>query len=128
MTVSKTVGTIAVWVQSPPCAPEYKRGYTMAKKEICITVDKKMVDNIHNAVVAYLEILDRCFLGLELPGKFEKFAELSDEEIDERRQSIVNVLRQIETKAGMRKWHTPEIRGSTHMRIGRWKNGRFARL
>lgn len=101
MTVSKTVGTIAVWVQSPPCAPEYKRGCAMTKKEICITVDKKTVDNLHNAIVAYLDILDRCYLGLELPAKFEKFAELSDEEIDERRQSIVNVLRQVETKAGM---------------------------
>lgn len=101
MAVSKTVGTIAVWVRSPPCAPEDERGYATTEKEISITVDKKMVDNLHNAFVAYLEILDRCYLGLELPGKFEKFAELSDEEIDERRQSIVNVLRQIETKAGM---------------------------
>ena len=57
----------------------------MTKKEICITVDKKTVDNLHNAVVAYLDILDRCYLGLELPGKFEKLAELSDEEIDESR-------------------------------------------
>lgn len=99
MAVSKTVGTIAVWVRFPPCAPEYVRGCAMAKKEISITVDKKTVDNLHNAVVAYLDILDRCYLGLELPGKFEKFAELSEEEIDERRQSIVNVLRQVETKA-----------------------------
>lgn len=73
----------------------------MSKKEISITVDKKTVDNLYNAVVAYLDILDRCYLGLELPSKFEKFTELSGEEIDERRQSIVNVLRQIETKAGM---------------------------
>lgn len=101
MTVSKTVGTIAVWVRSPPCAPENERGYAMSKKEISITVDKKTVDNLYNAVVAYLDILDRCYLGLELPSKFEKFTELSGEEIDERRQSIVNVLRQIETKAGM---------------------------
>ena len=57
----------------------------MTKKEICITVDKKTVDNLHNAIVAYLDILDRCYLGLELPGKFEKLAELSDEEIDESR-------------------------------------------
>lgn len=101
MTVSKTVGTIAVWVRTPPCAPEYERECAMTKKEICITVNKNMVDNLHNAVVAYLDILDRCYLGLELPSKFEKFTELSGEEIDERRQSIVNVLRQIETKAGM---------------------------
>ena len=101
MTVSKTVGTIAVWVRSPPCAPENERGYAMSKKEISITVDKKTVDNLYNAVVAYLDILDRCYLGLELPSKFEKFTELSGEEIDERRQSIVNVLRQIETKASM---------------------------
>lgn len=73
----------------------------MSKKEISITVDKKTVDNLYNAVVAYLDILDRCYLGLELPSKFEKFTELSGEEIDERRQSIVNVLRQNETKAGM---------------------------
>ena len=101
MTVSKTVGTITVWVRFPPCAPEYERECAMTKKEICITVDKNMVDNLHNAVVAYLDILDRCYLGLELPAKFEKFADLSDEEIDERRQSIVNVLRQVETKAGI---------------------------
>ena len=99
MTISKTVGTIAVWVRTPPCAPEKERGYVVIEKEISITVDKKTVDNLHNAVVAYLDILDRCYLGLELPAKFEKFAELSDEEIDERRQSIVNVLRQVETKA-----------------------------
>ena len=85
MTVSKTVGTIAVWVRTPPCAPEKERGYVVIEKEISITVDKKTADNLRNAVVAYLDILDRCFLGLELPGKFEKFTELSDEEIDERR-------------------------------------------
>ena len=101
MTISKTVGTIAVWVRTPPCAPEKERGYVVIEKEISITVDKKTVDNLHNAVVAYLDILDRCYLGLEPPGKFEKFAEISDGEIDERRQSIVNVLRQIETKADM---------------------------
>lgn len=85
MAVSKTAGTIAVWVRSPPCAPEYERGCAMTEKEINITVDKKVVDNLHNVVVAYLEILDRCYLGLELPSKFEKFTELSDEKIDERR-------------------------------------------
>lgn len=105
MTASKPVGTIAMWVRFPPCAPEGERGYAMAKKEICITVDKKMVGNLHNAVVAYLEILDRCFLGLELPGKFEKLAELSDEEIDERRQSIVNVLRHVECVVLLTKAH-----------------------
>ena len=99
MTVSKTVGTITVWVRTPPCAPEKGRGYVVIEKEISITVDKKTVDNLHNAVVAYLDIIDRCYLGLELPGKFEKFVEISDGEIDERRQSIVNVLRQVETKA-----------------------------
>ena len=76
MAVSKTAGTIAVWVRFPPCAPEYERGCAMTEKEINITVDKKMVDNIHDAIVAYLGILDRCYLGLKLPGKFEKFAEL----------------------------------------------------
>ena len=99
MAVSKTVGKIAVWVRTPPCAPEDERGYVVTEKEISITVDKKTVDNLHNAVVAYLDIIDRCSLGLELPGKFEKFVEISDGEIDERRQSIVNVLRQVETKA-----------------------------
>ena len=101
MTVSKTVGTIAVWVRSPPCAPENERGYAMSKKEISITVDKKTADNLYNAVVAYLDILDRCYLGLELPVKFEKFAELSAGEIDERRQSIVSFLRQVQTKTGI---------------------------
>ena len=101
MTVSKTVGTITVWVRTPPCAPEKGRGYVVIEKEISITVDKKVIDNLHNAIVAYLDILDRCYLGLELLAKFEKFAELSDEEIDERRQSTVNVLRQIETKTSM---------------------------
>ena len=101
MTISKTVGTIAVWVRTPPCAPEKERGYVVIEKEISITVDKKMVDNLHNAVVAYLDILDRCYLGLELPVKFEKFAELSAVEIDERRQSIVSLLRQVQTKTGI---------------------------
>ena len=77
MTVSKNVGTIAVWVRFPPCAPEDERGYVVTEKEISITVDKKTVDNLHNAVVAYLNIIDRCYRGLELPAKFEKFAELS---------------------------------------------------
>ena len=101
MTVSKTVGTITVWVRTPPCAPEKGRGYVVIEKEISITVDKKTADNLRNAVVAYLDILDRCYLGLELPAKFEKFAELSDEEIDERRQSIVSFLRQVQTKTGI---------------------------
>ena len=87
MTVSKTVGTIAVWVRFPPCAPEYERECAMTKKEICITVNKNM--------------LDRCYRGLELPAKFEKFAELSAGEIDERRQSIVSFLRQVQTKTGI---------------------------
>ena len=85
MAVSKTVGKIAVWVRTPPCAPEDERGYVVTEKEISITVDNKVIDNLHNAIVAYLGILDRCYLGLELPGKFEKLAELSDEEIDESR-------------------------------------------
>ena len=101
MTISKTVGTIAVWVRTPPCAPEKERGYVVIEKEISITVDKKTVDNLHNAVVAYLDILDRCYRGLELPAKFEKFAELSAGEIDERRQSIVSFLRQVQTKTGL---------------------------
>ena len=101
MTISKTVGTIAVWVRTPPCAPEKERGYVVIEKEISITVDKKTVDNLHNAVVAYLDILDRCYRGLELPAKFEKFAELSAGEIDERRQSTVSFLRQVQTKTGI---------------------------
>ena len=101
MTVSKTVGTITVWVRFPPCAPEKERGYVVIEKEISITVDKKTADNLRNAVVAYLNIIDRCYRGLELPAKFENFAELSAGEIDERRQSIVSFLRQVQTKTGI---------------------------
>lgn len=51
----------------------------MAKIEI--EISKEEFDNFHNAVVAYTDILSRSLLGCEIPSKFEKFHDLSDDEI-----------------------------------------------
>lgn len=51
----------------------------MAKIEL--EISKEEFDNFHNAVVAYTDVLSRSLLGCEVPSKFEKIQELSEDEI-----------------------------------------------
>lgn len=51
----------------------------MAKIEL--EMSKEEFDNFHNAVIAYTDILSRSLLGCEIPSKFEKFRDLSEDEI-----------------------------------------------
>lgn len=67
-------------------------------QKIIVEIDEKIFDNFHNAVASYLDILNACMLGCEVPSKFRKFKSLSEEELKEKRTSILELYRQVKTQ------------------------------
>ena len=67
-------------------------------QKITIEIDEEMFNNLHNAVASYLDVLSRCMIGCEVPSKFESFENLSAEEIQEKRNQILNLYNQISDK------------------------------
>ena len=65
-------------------------------RKVIVEIDEKMFDNFHNAVASYLDVLNACMLGCEVPSKFRKFESLSEEELKKKRANILEMYRQIE--------------------------------
>lgn len=68
----------------------------MAKKTITIRIDENTFNGLNNAYIAYNDIIFACLMGCEVPEKFKKLKNLSDEELCERRTALLEMYREIE--------------------------------
>lgn len=66
------------------------------KKEITLYVDEQAIKGLNNAVAAYGDIVWSCFLGLEIPAKFTKLKQLSEEELKSRFDAVKDFYLEIE--------------------------------
>lgn len=67
-------------------------------RKVIVEIDEKIFDNFHNAVASYLDVLNACMLGCEVPSKFRKFKSLSEDELKMKREDILKLYRQIENQ------------------------------
>ena len=68
----------------------------MAKKTITIEIDEDAFNGLNNAVVAYMDILFAIKFCCEVPEKFRPLKNKSEEELDARRDAVVQLYKDIE--------------------------------
>jgi hypothetical protein len=68
----------------------------MAKKTITIEIDEDAFNGLNNAVAAYLDILFAIKLCCDVPDKFRPLKDKSEEELDARRDAVMQLYRDVE--------------------------------
>lgn len=68
----------------------------MAKKTITIEIDEDAFNGLNNAVAAYMEILFAIKFCCDVPDKFRPLKQKSEEELDARRDAVMQLYRDVE--------------------------------
>lgn len=68
----------------------------MAKKTITIEIDEEAFNGLNNAVIAYMDILFALKFCCEVPEKFRPLKEKSEEELDARRDAVMQLYKDVE--------------------------------
>ena len=68
----------------------------MAKKTITIEIDEDAFNGLNNAVAAYLDILFAIKFCCDVPDKFRPLKDKSEEELDARRDAVMQLYRDVE--------------------------------